>query len=199
MLLASLVANVAHQHLLVGEAAGKLLSIGKLTTTIASDVKYHAIAQTQPGYHVTEVALPYAIRETLVDHIGYVVRQDGVAEPTADVIVCAQILVPELSVQVLGVVLFPRPVPAQIEACGDVHMPISELGKHLAKHLKELHARHLGIELLAVLGTHLLPTDAKLLLLVGEEAIALVNQLPQGIQIALRRGIIRIVTLLARE
>ena len=192
-----LVANIAHQPYLVREATCKLFGIGDFSTAIAADVQYHAIAQAQVLEHVLEVAVANATGETLVHHIGNVVWQYRVLQAAAYVIVCAEVLLAEVCVEVQRIVFLPRPVAAQVEARGDVHMTVLQFGKHLAQHFEELYARHLLPQLALVLRAYVCPADAKLLLLVREEAIALVDECPKRIEVALRRIVVLILALLA--
>jgi len=60
-----------------------------------------------------------------------------------------------------------------------------------------LYPRHLRIELGAVLCSKVCPFETQLVLLIGKEAIVLVNKRPHGIEITLRRIVVLIIALLA--
>ena len=78
-------------------------------------------------------------------------------------------------------------------------MTVFQLGEHLGEHFEELHTRHLSSQLGAVFGVDVCPLEAQLLLLVGKEAVALVDERPEGIEVALRRVVVVVVALLARD
>ena len=78
-------------------------------------------------------------------------------------------------------------------------MTVLQFGEHLAEHFEELQPRHVGIEFSTVLCLEVSPLEAQLLLLVGEEAVALVDNRPESIEVALRRLVEVVIALLAGQ
>ena len=72
-------------------------------------------------------------------------------------------------------------------------MSVAQLAEHVATNLKELVARELVVDAHAIFVIDLVPVETILLILVGEIAIVLVDDVPKGIEIALGRVVVLLV------
>ena len=73
-------------------------------------------------------------------------------------------------------------------------MPIAQFAEHCAQHLKQLVVTHRVVYARGIAQAHLIPVEPVLLLLVVEEAVVLVHNPPQGLEVATRRiGILLLI------
>ena len=73
-------------------------------------------------------------------------------------------------------------------------MAVAQFAEHVAEDLEEVVWREVGRDPHAVFGVYLVPVESVLLLLVGEIAVVLVDDPPQGVEVALGRvGILAVV------
>ena len=72
-------------------------------------------------------------------------------------------------------------------------MSVAQLAEHVATNLKELVARELVVDAHTIFVIDLVPVETILLILVGEIAIVLVDDVPKGIEIALGRVVVLLV------
>ena len=62
-------------------------------------------------------------------------------------------------------------------------MSVAQLSQHVAKHLEELHGRHVVIDAYLIFRIHIVPVEAIFLLLVVEETVTLVEYLPERLEV----------------
>ena len=67
-------------------------------------------------------------------------------------------------------------------------MTVAQLRQHVAEHLKHLEPAHIVVEAGGVAGMHLVPVETDGGLLIVEEAVVLVDDAPQRLEVA-RRGV----------
>ena len=73
-------------------------------------------------------------------------------------------------------------------------MSVSQFAEHVAQHLKQLQVGHLFVHAYLIFIIYSIPVESVLMLFVVEEAVVLVDNLPQRLQIALRRiGVLLLV------
>ena len=66
-------------------------------------------------------------------------------------------------------------------------MAVAQFAEHVAEHLEQLLLCHVAIDLYLVFVVDLLPVEPVLVLFVVEEAVVLVDNPPQRLEVALRR------------
>jgi hypothetical protein len=64
-------------------------------------------------------------------------------------------------------------------------MSVTQLCQHIAQYLLQLIGIHIGVQLLAISGTHFVPIQSYCLTFIFEKAIMLVDDFPKRLQIAL--------------
>ena len=69
----------------------------------------------------------------------------------------------------------------------EVDVAVAQFGQHVAQHLEELFLRHAVVDLRSVACVDLLPVEPIDVLLVVEEAVVLVDDAPEGLEVALWR------------
>ena len=137
--------------------------------------------------HVVEVAGTDVVAETRIVHIADVVIEYAVVHPVAHVVVGAEVTAQEGVADVAGIVLLPTPFTRRVERGVDVHMAVAQLRQHLAEHFEKLGARHPLVHTGGIAGVHLVPVQAYFCFLVVQKAVMLIDDAPQGIEVALRR------------
>ena len=63
-------------------------------------------------------------------------------------------------------------------------MSVTQFGKHVAEHLKELGLCHLLVHAYLIFVIYLLPVETVLMLLIVKETVMFVDYLPQSLEIA---------------
>ena len=96
---------------------------------------------------------------------------------------------------VLRIIFVESPVTAVVEASKEVDMTVLEFGKHIAQHLQLLIIGHARVETGRIDGMDRVPVDTFLL----KEAVMLIHDLPQRLEIAQRRVFIHILIDARRE
>ena len=187
---AGLVLPIAHEGFLVAEAGGQFLGVGQVAAAVAADVDDQAPTEDHVEQRLVEVAFADALRERFIAHVADVVVEDGVVEPGGNLVVRAHIAAQQRVADVGRIVLGPRPVAPEVVRGGEVDVTVAQLGKHVAEHLEQLLLRHALADLTGIAGVHLLPVEPVGMLLVVEEAVVLVDNLPQGLEVALRRVVV---------
>ncbi len=177
----SLVAHVAHQSFLVGEAGGKLLGGCEQASAVVAQVDDERATGRQVEEDIVEVARTGLAGKRGAPHIADVVVEDAVAQAAGYLVVGAQVLVDQRVAIVAGIVLVEAPVARHVEGCVEVDVPVAQRGQHVAQHLEQLRVGHAAVHLAGVGRVHGVPVDAFLF----EEAIVLVHYFPQGLEVAL--------------
>ena len=180
-----LVLIITYEGLLLTEAGGELLGIGEHATAVVADVDDEAAAEQHVGDDLVEVSLTNAVVETLVSDVADVVVEDFVVEARGNLIVGAHVAAQEGVAEVGRVVLIPRPIASEIVGCAEVHVSVAQFAEHIGEHLEELLAGHTVVDAHLIFIVHLLPVQPVFLLLIIQEAVVLVDNLPQGLKVAL--------------
>ena len=81
----------------------------------------------------------------------------------------------------------PVPVATVVEGGVEVHVTVFQLGEHVGEYLKELVVVHRPFRAYLIYIIYGVPVEAIDLLLVVEEAVVLVDDAPQGLEVPLRR------------
>ena len=81
----------------------------------------------------------------------------------------------------------PGPVASVVVGGSQVDMSVAQFGQHVGEHLEELFAGHAAIHLCLVFLMHLIPVKSVGIVLVVQEAVVLVDDLPQSLYVALGR------------
>ena len=66
-------------------------------------------------------------------------------------------------------------------------MSVAKLAEHVGEHLEELALGHLVAYAYLIFAIHVIPVEAVFVLFVVEEAVVLVQDVPQGLEVACRR------------
>ena len=66
-------------------------------------------------------------------------------------------------------------------------MSVTQFCEHVTEHLEELGLRHLVVHAYLIFMIYLIPVESVLMLFVFEEAIVLIDNLPQSLEVASRR------------
>ena len=90
------------------------------------------------------------------------------------------------------------PVAGHIVSGVEIYVSIAQLVKHVVKHFEESLVAHIVINLTLVLTVHLIPVEAILFGLVVEEAVFLIDDVPQSLEVAGGRVVV-LFNLCARE
>ena len=81
----------------------------------------------------------------------------------------------------------PRPVAAVVVGCIQVDVAVAQLAEHVAEHLEQLLVVHAVVHADLIFLIDGVPVKPVLVLLVVEEAVVLVDNLPQRLEVTLRR------------
>ena len=180
--LSRLVLHIAHEDLLVGETGRQFFCRLEISTTIVAYVDDERAARGKIEEHVIEIAIADAALERAVADISDVVVELAVADARSDAIVGTEIAVEERVGNIAGIVFMPRPVACHVERSIEIDMAVAQFAHHIGQHLEELALRHLCIYLPGIALVNLIPVDR----LLREEAVVLVHNLPQCLEVALR-------------
>ena len=167
----------------------RLFKLTGQSAAIAADVDDEAVAARHVEHHLVEVGVAHALLERLVAQVADVVVEDGVVRAACDEIVGAEIAAQQGVAEVGGVVLLPAPVAPRVEGRVEVDMAVAELRNHLGHHLKLLALAHLRVHPHGIFFVYGIPVHAFLL----EETVVLVQDPPQGFEIALRVVVVGVV------
>ena len=163
--------------------------MGHQSAAIAADVDDETVAARHVEHHLVEVGVAHALLERLVAQVADVVVEDGVVRAACDEIVGAEIAAQQGVAEVGGIVLLPAPVAPRVEGRVEVDMAVAELRDHLGHHLKLLALAHLRVHPHGIFFVYGIPVHAFLL----EETVVLVQDPPQGFEIALRVVVVGVV------
>ena len=185
--LARLVLQVAHERLLVAEACRQSLGIGKVAAAIAPDVDDQSVAEQEVLDDLVETALADAAAEAAVVDIADVIIEDTVLHAAGDAIVGAEVAALQGVAEVRGIVLVPLPVASVVEGREEVHVAVAQFGEHVGEHLEELLLADHVVRAYLIYIIYLLPVESVFMLLVVEEAVVLVDNLPECLEVPLWR------------
>ncbi len=192
--LARLVRHVAYVERQVGEVGSQRVGGGQLSAAVAAHVDDEAVARGQRVEHGAHIAVANAVGEGLAAHVANVVVEHNVLQARGYHVVVAQVEAGDAVVVVLGVVLVEAPVASVVEGGAEVDVAVLQFGQHVAEHFEELGVGHLLVHLSGVARVHLVPVHAQLLPFVVEEAVVLVHQPPQRLEVA-ALGVVVVVLL----
>ena len=179
-----LVADVAGQYLLVGKAGGNAVGVGQLAAGVVAYVDDEPFADGELLQHVAQVAVAHGIAEALVVDVADVVVERLVLQSRGDVVVLAEVDALNAVAEVLRVVLVPVPVTCHIEARVEIDVSVAQFGKHPVEHIEQVLVRHVVDDVAAVTFVHFVPVKPVLLCLVVQEAVLLVDGVPQCLEVA---------------
>ena len=187
MSLACLMGYVAHRRLVVDEAGGEVLCHRQQSALVVAHIHYQSVAQPQVGEDSIEIATAYAALKRRHVDVAYIVGQNAVFHSACQSVFGTEIHALQRVAEVDGVVLMPVPVACGVERRHQIDVAVAQLVEHLAAHLKQLFPAHVRQQHLAIAAATLPPVETILRRLIAEEAVVLVNYLPQGIEVAPRR------------
>ena len=179
--------HVAYQGLFVYEAACQPFGGGQVAATVVADVDDEAATQGEVDQHVVQIAIAYGLGERPVAHIADVVVEDAITDACRYLVVGAHIASFQGVAVVLGIGLVPGPVASVVHGVGEVDVSVAQLAEHVGEHLEELCLRHLVAYAYLIFVIYVVPVEAVFVLLVVEEAVVLVQDVPQGLEVARRR------------
>ena len=193
--LAGLVTHVAHMRPIFEEMGRENVTVVQIAASVAANIQYDALAFNEIVENLVDATMADCRRERFVDHIAYTVLhrlplfvntfplQNPVFEPPCNLIICSKISLTHFNVEILWIVFFPRPVAPDI-GCGiEVHVSVFELREHRGTMVEEVVRIHRIQPRGEIATPHLLPIHTERLLLVGQEAVVFVDQLPKGLDI----------------
>ena len=181
MALAGLVLGVSHQRLLVAESGGYLRGISNQTATIAAYVEYHALAEHKVEDDLVEVAIADRRIEAATIYIADVIVEYLVFQSAGYAVVGAQVPALQGVAEVAGVVFVPSPVAAVVEGGAQVYVAVAQFAEHIGEHLEQLLATDAVPRAYLIYIIYIVPVY----ILVIKEAVVLVHDLPQGLEVAL--------------
>ena len=186
--LACLVAHIADEDLLVGEVGGELSCFFQIAATVVAHIEDESAAHFQRIQHVGDVAFADTVLERLVADVADVVVEDAVFESCCNLVVSAtsEVVVDDVGAEVVGIVLVVTPVAPVVEGGAEVDVAVTQFAYHLAEHLKELLAVHVGVDFGGIAGMDLVPIDTDFGFLVVEEAVVFVHDAPERLEVVLR-------------
>ena len=188
MPLAGLVAHVAHESLLVAEARRQLLRAGEPASRVAPHVEYQSVAGHQVEEHLVEVAAPQLVLEGGAAYVAHIVVENAVFHARCDAVVGAEVAAQQRVADVARMVLVPGPVASHVVGCVEVDVAVAQLREHVGHHFECLCAGHGVVYLPGVLLMHSVPVHTFL----REEAVVLVHDAPQGLEVA-PRGVVELL------
>ena len=89
--------------------------------------------------------------------------------------------------EVRRIVFVPVPVATVVEGGVEVHVSVFQLGEHVGEYLEELVVVHRSFRAYLIYIIYSVPVETIDLLFVVEEAVVLVDDAPQGLEVTLRR------------
>ena len=185
MPLSGLVLEVAREGLLLAEAGGEGLRTGQVAAAIAADIDDQAVAEGKVFDDLVEGTFADVVGEAADVEVADVVIEDAVLDCRGDMVVGAEVAALERVTEIGGIVLVPLPVAAVVEGGVEVHVAVAQFGEHAREHLEELVVGKVTFRAYIIYIINLLPVEAIDLLFVVEEAVMLVDDAPQGLEVSL--------------
>ncbi len=137
MSLTGLVGDVTNQHLFVGESCRQFIRQGQLSTGVVAHINDDAVADGKFLQHLAQVAIAKGIVEATAIDIAHIVVQHFIFETGSYLVVLSQILPLQAIAEVGRIVLAPRPIACHVKGGIEIHMTVTEFGKHIAQHLEQ--------------------------------------------------------------
>ena len=180
--LARFVLDVARQNAFVGEAGGEAGGVGEVAAAVVAHVDDEAVAGGQVREGFVQIAFADGVGEGGVGDVADVVVQNGIFQSGGDAVVTPQVSFDEAFVVIARVVQIPVPVTGGVRGRVEVHVPVLQLGQHVAQYFEQTVAAHVGGNQRLVFVMDGIP----IYLLVVQEAVLLVDDFPESFEVALR-------------
>ena len=165
---------------LVDKPPHKSLDVSEIATAVVAHVNHQTVAGGDAVEYHIEVAVAYPVGEVAVVDVGKVVAQNLVLDSRGSTVVEMEVMLVDQALVVVDGILLPNPVPRHVEGGDEISVAVLQLLEHVAAQVKELSARDATMNLGAIALSHLLPVH----ILVGKEAVVLVEDGPQSVEVA---------------
>ena len=181
-----LVLQIAHECLLIAEPCSQLFGISQIASSVVSDINDESITEGKILEDLVQSAVANGVGEAGVIHIADIVVKDAVVHARGDAIVCSEVFPLQCIAEVRGIILMPTPVSSVIERRVEVHVAVAQLCQHVGEHFEQLIPISILPRAYLIFIVDGIPIQPILLLLIVEEAVMLVDNLPECLEIALR-------------
>ena len=187
MTLSRLVLQITHQRLLIAETCCELFCIGEVAASILTDVDDDSVTEGEVAQDLVQTTIANGACEAAIVRIADIIVEDPIAHTGGDAVVCVEVFALECVAEIRRIVLVPTPIAAVVERRIEVHMAITQFAQHIREHLEQLVLVGFFPRAYLIYIIYSIPVEAVFMLLIVEETVVLIDNLPKGLKVPLSR------------